>query len=290
MHISSFRLVYFLLLIALFLPSCKDTYPGFSQAEEGIYYRLLTIGEREKCCQFGDYVTVDIRYATLNDSVFFDRPNTTFQIVAPSFQGSIDKCLTMMCLHDSAQFIISASDFYAKTLRTEMPTFLKESDKLKVSVKVLNLQTPEEYQFERHAFAQWIDDLGEYEKVLLQQFIQQEQIDIPAVDGVYYIEQEHGSGNQIVTGDTITIHYEGYFLNGMFFDSTRQRNEPLQFVYGHQWQVIPGLEKILSRMRNGTKALVIIPSEHAFGARGSVRSIVPPYTPVAFEIELINVK
>jgi FKBP-type peptidyl-prolyl cis-trans isomerase len=86
------------------------------------------------------------------------------------------------------------------------------------------------------------------------------------------------------------IHYEGYFLNGKFFDSTHRRNEPLQFVYGHQWQVIGGMEKAIGKMHQGDKALVIIPSELAFGADGSVGGIVPPFTPVVFEIELINVK
>jgi FKBP-type peptidyl-prolyl cis-trans isomerase len=94
----------------------------------------------------------------------------------------------------------------------------------------------------------------------------------------------------VAVGDTVLIHYEGYFLNGNFFDSTHQRNEPLQFVYGQQWQVIGGLEKAIGKMHEGDKALVIIPSEQAFGADGSVEGIVPPFTPVVFEVELINVK
>ena len=249
------------------------------------------IGDQDKCCRFGDFVIVDIEYSTMNDSVFFAGKRIEFRSVKPDFTGSIDKCLTMMCRQDSAQFIISAFDFYTKTLETTLPSFLSAGDKMKISIKLIDVRTPEEHEFERRAFAHWIEDLGEYEKVILNQFIRQEQIDIlPTDDGIYFIEQQTGIGDLVSTGDTVTIHYEGYFLNGRFFDSTRQRNEPLQFVYGQQWQVIPGLEKALVRMRNGAKALVIIPSEQAFGAEGSVRSIVPPFTSVVFEIELINVK
>ena len=56
------------------------------------------------------------------------------------------------------------------------------------------------------------------------------------------------------------------------------------FIQGHE------MEKAIAKMHEGDKALVIIPSELAFGAEGSVEGIVPPFTPVVFEIELINVK
>jgi peptidylprolyl isomerase len=196
-----------------------------------------------------------------------------------------------MCKNDSAQFIISALDFFEKTLTSVVPTYLSADGMMKVSINLLDIQTSDEYEYEQMAFKHWVEDLGEYEKTILKKYIREEKIDInPTEDGVYYIELQAGSGSVVAVGDTITTHYEGYFLNGMFFDSTRQRDEPLSFVYGQQWQVIPGLEKALGKMRKGEKALVIIPSEQAFGIDGSVLGIVPPFTPVVFEIELINVK
>ena len=280
----------FFILIAVFFVSCRNPHPGFKKSEEGIYYKLLTVGEQDKCCQFGDYVTVNIAYSTTNDSLYFTG-FAKFQVTQPHFFGSIDKCLTMMCKQDSAQFIISAYNFYKKTLEKDVPEYLMVDGKMKISVKLIDVQTPEEYEFEKLSFLHWIEDLGEYEKLLLKQYIRNEKIEIQASDdGIYFIEMQPGEGSVVATGDTITIHYEGYFLNGKFFDSTRKRNEPLQFVYGQQWQVISGLEKALVKMRKGSKALVITPSELAFGSDGSVLGIVPPFTSVVFEIELINVK
>ena len=288
-NIMQFAIATFLGII--FLVSCHNPYPGFKKAEDDVYYKLLTIGELDRCCRFGDYVTVNISYMTMDDSVFFSG-FTKFQVTEPDFPGSIDKCLTMMCRDDSAQFIISALDFYGKTLNRDMPDYLKNDDgKMKIAVKLLDIQTSAEYEFEKLSFLHWIEDLGEYEKLLLKQYIHEEKIEIePTDDGIYLIEILPGEGPVVSIGDTITIHYEGYFLNERFFDSTRQRDEPLQFVYGQQWQVISGLEKALGNMRNGGKALVIMPSEEAFGTDGSVLGIVPPYTSVVFEIELINVK
>ena len=278
------------IVLAVFFTSCKNPHPGFKKAKDGIYYKLLIVGEHDKCCRFGDYVTVNLAYMTMTDSVYFTG-FAKFQVTQPNFPGSIDKCLTMMCRNDSAQFIISAFDFYEKTLDRVVPNYLIEDGNMKISIKLIDVQTSEEYEFEKLAFLNWIEDLGEYEKLLLKQYIREEKIEIqPTNDGIYFIELQQGDGPFVTTGDTITIHYEGYFLNGKFFDSTRQRKEPLQFVYGQQWQVISGLEKALVRMRKGGKALVITPSELAFGADGSVLGIVPPFTSVVFEIELINVK
>ena len=227
---------------------------------------------------------------TLNDSVFF-QGFTKIHVTQPNFAGSVEKCLTMMCRDDSTQFIISTSDFYEKTLNRNVPDYLKNNEKMKISVKLIDVQTSAEYEFEKLSFLHWIEDLGDYEKLLLKQYIYEERIEIsPTEEGIYFIELHPGEGPFVSVGDTITIHYEGYFLNGRFFDSTRQRDEPLQFVFGQQWQVISGLEKALGNMRNGGKALVITPSQQAFGTDGSVLGIVPPYTSVVFEIELINVK
>ena len=279
-------------LFALFFAffSCTNPYPGYKKADEGIYFKLLMVGEQERCCKYGDYVTASIAYITMSDSVFFTGMRK-FKVIEPAFPGSIDKCFTMMCKNDSAQFIISSLDFFEKTLESVAPHYLSADGKMKISIHLLDVQSSEEYDREKEAFLYWIEDLGEYEKVLLKQYISDAKIEIPPMeDGIYYIVQQTGSGPVVAAGDTILIHYEGHFLNGKYFDSTRRRNEPFQFVYGQQMQVIGGLEKAIGKMREGDMALVIIPSEQAFGADGSVENIVPPFTPVVFEIELINVK
>jgi FKBP-type peptidyl-prolyl cis-trans isomerase len=286
-----YRLSFFsLFFLSILLFSCKDPYPGYTKVDEGVFYKLLKIGDQEQCCRFGDYVTTNIAYLTMNDSVFFAGIRK-LKVTQPDFPGSIDKCFTMMCQHDSAQFIISAHDFFEKTLESATPDYLSGDGKMKIFVNLLDIQTSDEYERQKDAFLHWIEDLGEYEKVLLRQYIRETKIDVPPMeDGIYYIVQQTGGGPAVAIGDTVVIHYEGHFLNGKYFDSTRRRNDPLQFVYGHQLQVIGGLEKAIGKMHEGDKALVIIPSDQAFGAVGSVEGIVPPFTPVVFEIELINVK
>jgi FKBP-type peptidyl-prolyl cis-trans isomerase len=125
----------------------------------------------------------------------------------------------------------------------------------------------------------------------LQQFIKEEKIDAqPTESGLIFMPLEKGEGRKIEIGDTIMIHYEGIFLNGKYFDSTKRRKQPFQFVYGTEWQVIDGLEEGLSYLREGDKALFIVPSDLAFGSTGSSTGIVPPFTSLIFEVEVMMVK
>jgi peptidylprolyl isomerase len=76
--------------------------------------------------------------------------------------------------------------------------------------------------------------------------------------GIYLIEQESGQGKVPTVNQEVTIHYEGFFLNGKKFDSTHDRNEPFTYVVGEQGQVVPGIERAILQMRKGGKATIII--------------------------------
>jgi FKBP-type peptidyl-prolyl cis-trans isomerase len=155
---------------------------------------------------------------------------------------------------------------------------------------MLEIQSEKEYLSEKEAFLSWINDFGDYEKVILKQFISEEKLDVsPLPSGIFYLNLLPGTGKKVEAGDTVVVNYEGRFLNGKFFDSTVKRSEPFQFVYGTEWQVIEGLEEAIGYMREGEKSIFILPSELAFGNRGSSSSIIPPFTSLIFEVEILKV-
>ena len=281
----------FLVLVVFYFSSCDffSDYPGYSKMKSGIYYKLIKFGESSEKAKPGDYMTVDIVYKTITDSIFFEG-RRKLQITEPSFLGAIDECFLMLAEDEKATFIISASDFFKKTLETTLPAFINEKDPMKVDIDVIDIQTEEEYFMEKEAFLHWIEDFGDYEKVILRQYIDQQKVDIePTESGLYHITLKEGSGEKIFIGDTVTVHYEGKFLNGKFFDSTKRRNSPFQFVYGRKWQVIEGMEEAIGRMVEGERALFILPSQIGFGETGSSTGIIPPYTSTLFEVELLEV-
>lgn len=280
-----------LISVIISLTSCydKSKYPGFKHARHGIYYQLHKIGEDTEKPKTRDFVTVDLIYKTMNDSVFFTG-RRKFQITKPAYKGSIDECFRMLAEKDNATFIISANDFFKKTLQTTLPGFFDELSTMKVTIEMIEIQTEKEYQKEKEAFLNWIEDFNDYEKIILKQFLEEKELPVkPILSGIYYINIREGKGKKIELGDTITINYEGKFLNGKFFDSTIKRKQPFQFVYGTEWQVIKGLEEALGIMREGEKSIVILPSDMGFGKKGSSTGIIPPFTSLIFEVEILKV-
>ncbi|MBN2813337.1 MAG: FKBP-type peptidyl-prolyl cis-trans isomerase [Bacteroidales bacterium] len=285
------RLLFFAMLLPFVLHSCDRLakYPGYKRAGHGIYFQLHTIGEDSLRAKPGDYITVKLAYLTLDDSVFFEGTRK-LQVNPPAYEGAIDECFMMLSEEESATFIIKADLFFDITLQGELPSFMTTGDPMKVKVDMLDIQSAADYLKEKEAFLSWIEDFGDYEKVVLKQFIEEEKLDVdPLPSGIYYLNLRPGNGKKVAPGDTVTVDYEGRFLNGKFFDSTRKRHQPFQFVYGTEWQVIKGLEEAIGMMAEGEKSLFILPSELGFGNRGSSNNIIPPFTSLIFEVEILKV-
>lgn len=101
----------------------------------------------------------------------------------------------------------------------------------------------------------------------------------------YYVVRE-GSGKQPTATDNVTVHYTGRLLNGTVFDSSVERGEPLEFPLD---RVIKGWTEGVQLMKEGEKAVFYIPSELAYGKRGTPGGPIPPNAPLIFEIELIKI-
>ncbi len=75
-------------------------------------------------------------------------------------------------------------------------------------------------------------------------------------------------------------------MDGTLFDSSYSRGKPIEFELGRGY-VITGWDQGILKMRKGGKALLLIPSDIGYGEG---RGQIPPYTPLVFEVELIDVK
>jgi peptidylprolyl isomerase len=106
--------------------------------------------------------------------------------------------------------------------------------------------------------------------------------------GIRYVIETPGKGPLLGSGDIVTVYYEGRFLNGKVFDGNRARAKPFSFRV-NRGLVITGWDQILQLMSVGSKWLVIIPPELAYGRMGSPPRI-PPNATLVFEIEILSVK
>ena len=104
--------------------------------------------------------------------------------------------------------------------------------------------------------------------------------------GLMYQVVAEGSGDtKPKTGDSISAHYTGMFLNGSKFDSSVDRGEPISFPVG-TGRVIKGWDEALLDMKKGEKRILIIPPQLAYGPSG--RGPIPPNSTLVFEVELVD--
>ena len=104
--------------------------------------------------------------------------------------------------------------------------------------------------------------------------------------GLQYKVIKEGTGKKPKLADTITAHYRGTLINGTEFDSSYKRGQPANFPLSG---VIPGWTEALQLMGEGAKWELFIPSNLAYGERGT-GGVIGPNATLIFEIELISVQ
>jgi FKBP-type peptidyl-prolyl cis-trans isomerase FklB len=105
--------------------------------------------------------------------------------------------------------------------------------------------------------------------------------------GLQYEILKPGTGAHPTAESTVKVHYHGTTPDGRIFDSSVDRGEPISFGLN---QVIKGWTEGLQLMQVGAKYKFYIPQELAYGANPQPGSIIEPYMPLVFEVELIAIE
>lgn len=103
--------------------------------------------------------------------------------------------------------------------------------------------------------------------------------------GLQYEVITAGEGEKPGATDEVSVHYEGALLDGSVFDSSYKRGKEIQFGLN---QVIPGWTEGLQLMSPGSKYILYIPYNLAYGENG-YGSDIPPYSTLVFTIELSSI-
>jgi FKBP-type peptidyl-prolyl cis-trans isomerase len=96
-----------------------------------------------------------------------------------------------------------------------------------------------------------------------------------------------GNGDEVKSGDTVTVHYVGTLQNGQEFDNSNKRGTPFTFTVG-EGKVIKGWEEGIVGMKKGGKRILVIPSDLGYGANGY--GPIPGGASLVFAIDLIDIK
>lgn len=104
--------------------------------------------------------------------------------------------------------------------------------------------------------------------------------------GLKYFIKKNGNGRIPNRGDLIKVHYTGYLEDGTVFDSSYQRNKPIETLIG-VGKVIPGWDEAFLTMKEGEKRVLILPDYLGYGEYGNPP--IPPNATLIFDVELLSV-
>lgn len=103
--------------------------------------------------------------------------------------------------------------------------------------------------------------------------------------GLLYWIQEPGNDQRAQKEDKILVRYRGNLLDGKVFDQSPVSGEPVQFNLS---DMIPAWQEALSMIGEDGKITILTHSDLAY--RGQrIGNVIPPYSPLIFEVELIDV-
>ena len=200
------------------------------------------------------------------------------------YEGDMFAALRMMHVGDSATFILDGPKFFENMMNPGQEYEFGD-DPLYLDVKLYGLMRKADFEKAKAEYEAQLGARQEQEKTEIEEYLKDNPGLKQNATGVYVKSVKKGSGDKVEPLQTVKVHYTGRFVDGIVFDSSVERGEPFTFTVG-AGQVIPGWDAVVSEMKVGDKVTVLIPSDLAYGEG---RQGIPPYSPLVFDIELLEI-
>lgn len=103
--------------------------------------------------------------------------------------------------------------------------------------------------------------------------------------GLLYKIEKAGEGASPNKSDIVKVHYKGTLPDGTVFDSSYERNSPIEFQLN---QLIPGWVEAIPMLKKGGKMEIVVPPELGYGKNPAGK--IPANSTLKFKIELLDFK
>lgn len=284
------------LLWIVLLFSCGRDTPDFYTTEHGLKYKYHDINSDEVSPVRGDYLTVYMQWKTLRDSVFYDS-----RTISPSGEdvillgkakhlGGIEEGFYKLQKGDSVSFYIDPSRFYNDYLDIQkLPQFLKNEEEIIITLRLLNVESESTYiqKIEEQKEFLELKELKDVGEIVKEWNIKYDSV--IELNGSYLVLEEALDTSKIRYSSIVHLNYTASFINGVTFYSTYKNGFPDEFQVGKEGQMVEGLSDAVSSMYYNQKARVIVPSYRGFGSEGSPGKIIPPFTPIIYDVEVMPI-
>ncbi|MFD1629382.1 FKBP-type peptidyl-prolyl cis-trans isomerase [Pseudopedobacter beijingensis] len=293
-------------MAALGFAACQG---GYEKGPSGLLYKIHHHAAGDSIKE-GDFISLNIIAKTDADSVLYNsyemgRASQTF-VPKPMYDGDLFYAIMKMSKGDSATIKIDIDS--AEKKGQPRPQGIKGKYviyTLKVE-DIIKKDTANEQGFEEKIqafFKAEGDKLQKAEQPKIDKYVSSNSLKTQKYpSGLQVAIEKEGTGVQPKTGDTVKVHYTGKLTTGKVFDTSnpevakknnlynpaREPYNTLDLAIG-EGNVIPGFDEGVLTMKKGGKSILIIPSKLGYGEHGMQGGMIGPYTPLIFEIELVDV-
>ena len=271
--------------------SKKSNTPGYRIAPSSLEYQFIKRNSANKKAAIGSNIKIHI-ITSVADSAIFDSKKINNNEAVPSpitvskHNGDLMEGFAMMREGDIANFRAVIDSVMRE--KKQWPPFAKQGDTMSFRVEMVEVKTKEE--IEKEASMATVSEDKAITKYIIANKLSSNVIKAPS--GLYYIITKPGTGQNIEVGETVSMNYTGYLLNGTVFDSNIDPKfkhvEPFDFALG-KGRVIKGWDEGIALLNKGAKAKLIIPSRLAYGSR-AMGDKIPANSVLVFDVEVLGTK
>jgi len=285
--------VLYILFGLLIIAGCKNS--SYEKTKDGLRFRYLERGKGLMLPEIGQIVFCNYIIKTDKDSVVFSTYNDLkredrLELIEPIHKGGdIFSALAMMSEGDSMSFLISSDSFYLVTRgENQLPPNIKSGTDLTFVIKMEKILNASDYEAlkNRERYAKLLKEVDEINAF----FNAKGWDDVKLENGVRYFITQKSEGKKVAIGDEIEFHYVGKVLStDAEFVNSYFAGGPARFIVGDDSITPEIMNEILLQLKSGEKATFAVPFDYAFGEYG-VANLIPPYSTIIYEINLLSVK
>lgn len=291
------RFLIFMFISSLVIYSCKD---GGNKTVSGYDFRYITKGSGETP-KTGESVFFTLKIKDDKGEILQEigeGPNMPVMQIPETFPTGMDANPVLELLS-----MVKVGDVVVLTMPIDSmpnpPANVQGMKYIEYELDIKNIKNKEEYEayltdmqkemeIEREASRAKIPVIEELVANSLKDYKAGTLETKSTESGLKYYIIENGTGDNAVAGKTVKVQYYGSLIDGTRFDDSFNRGQAFEFKLG-TGQVIPGWDEGLALLNKGSKAILFIPGNLAYGEQGSP-PVIPANAELAFYVELEEIQ
>ncbi len=288
------------------LTACVDT---VKETPNGLKYKVIKKGDGV-LARVGEILVFDYALSDSKDSLWTSTIENGFPSAymvndssAIPEENGIIQMLRMLSKGDSVTVDISIKEFFSKLSRRPVPENLDSTLMMRYQFRINQIMTNEQFMtYEQELMNNFLINQLKKDARKIDAYLAEKKIKADTLpSGVRYVITTPGTGETAKSGQTVSVNYVGYVLNGKYFDTSIQsvaqennlfdpnREYTPYPVTIDQSSVIQGWHDALKTMNKGAKGTYYIPSTLAYGPQQR-SAVIKPNSILVFELEAVDIK